>query len=761
MKRYINDPTDPKAAKKKKVYVLAESKQHKGDNLVDIDEFITEGNNLKSYYDKKGDADVEVIPFYGKDDLAKVKAMKMNPEDEVFVFGHSGGNIGGIKHEELASTLKDSGVKTCYMGSCNFEKYSEPYKQLENFYYRATDQWLGVNPKSDNIISAMFSKNNDYDKGEVGIMKPQDGVHYSKSFSRSQNSPIEADTTRNINEAPMMRANHPYAKTSLPKYGFGAALSKAGQFLSENQDAVNGVAGTMAAAGQVGNPNGFKGFLSGAGSGMALGSILPGIGTAIGAIGGGIIGLLSGRKKKKEQEALLEAQENERLLAEQRMIQNEKSSKYIHSQGVLNEYPTEGISNSNYYGKYYRYGGNPKKAEYLAEDAEVIEYDPANPPQTHANGEVEPLSPSMGEIKGDSHSDPSGGVAMSGGERIYSDSIKPSELGVEYFKSLGLKSKGTYANIAKYLGRLEGKQELSLDSDNKFESERAKRMKIKLAEAKDILFADQESNKPMNDMEKEMYGKKLPKYLNGALVRNPFLRFRTPNEITDGRALTPEQQFGMTNSTESSKSGFELGNFLNKGAKFLGDNLDMIAPIGQYFANNRDIEQMPLTQKTQMYSPIAMDYTRGDGLQQSRIASTANQALRFGTAGSTQTQNAIIGDVVSRAVNASNDVSDAENKRIEAIKANNVQNYNQAGLYNTDLTNRTYGDYQQNRMLQLSEKMNNRNNLTQSILGNLQVRKMNEADRDMIRLISERDKERGIIDRSETYKNFLKKYGIG
>lgn len=48
-----------------------------------------------------------------------------------------------------------------------------------------------------------------------------------------------------------------------------------------------------------------KGALSGAATGASIGSAIPGIGTAAGAIGGGIIGLFSGSNKSKEQEELM------------------------------------------------------------------------------------------------------------------------------------------------------------------------------------------------------------------------------------------------------------------------------------------------------------------------------------------------------------------------------------------------------------------------------------------------------------------------
>jgi hypothetical protein len=189
--------------------------------------------------------------------------------------------------------------------------------------------------------------------------------------------------------------------------------------------------------------------------------------------------------------------------------------------------------------------------------------------------------------------------------------------------------------------------------------------------------------------------------------------------------------------------------------------LDMLAPLGQYMLNESSINQMPLTQKTDMYDPIYRDTSRRDGLQQNQIGATARQGFRAINAGGTQARNASIGDIVSRSMDASNQVADRENARIDEVEGENNQLANRAGMYNTEATNRAYGDYQHNRMMQLGEKMKNRNNLTQSILGNLQIRKMNDLDRDKMKLISERDKERGIIDRSDIFKEIFAKHTKG
>lgn len=165
-----------------KAYVFAE--KQKGEK---VQPFEIEGENLRKYYAKNNpNVDVEIIPFYGEDEFnsARQKIGNFSEEDQVFLFGHSGNTLGGVPHTQIADSLKDGNLKTCYAGSCNFENYSDPYKDIQDFYYRGKDQWLGVNPNSNNIISAMFSKSNDYDAGEVRAIKPQEGNQYNRVFNR-------------------------------------------------------------------------------------------------------------------------------------------------------------------------------------------------------------------------------------------------------------------------------------------------------------------------------------------------------------------------------------------------------------------------------------------------------------------------------------------------------------------------------------------------------------------------------------------------
>jgi hypothetical protein len=193
---FRNDPPNNEPAKKRKrAVVLAESPLIQDGYRNDA--FIKEGENVKKFYSNNPDVDVQIMPFYGQEEFKSIKEQlgQLSPEDEVYVFGHSGSKIGGIPHEEIAGTLKESGAKNCYMGSCKFEDYAEPYKDLQNFSYSPYDSWWGFNPQSKTPIEGMFSRATKQDNEpvdfysapivkEAEIVQPKQGVNYNRIFNR-------------------------------------------------------------------------------------------------------------------------------------------------------------------------------------------------------------------------------------------------------------------------------------------------------------------------------------------------------------------------------------------------------------------------------------------------------------------------------------------------------------------------------------------------------------------------------------------------
>lgn len=164
-----------------------------------------------------------------------------------------------------------------------------------------------------------------------------------------------------------------------------------------------------------------SGALSGAGTGAALGSVVPGVGTAIGAAGGAIVGGISGwMEGNKEQELEEQQKEMRRKMAARK------------NRRIVQNYDSEGVKKT---GLYLEKGGKIP-GDYYAEKGEVIMHKLDNMPTTDENGSLQKLSTNYSKIKGDSHEADSGGVGMSGGEKIYSDELEVSDELYNQFKRL-------------------------------------------------------------------------------------------------------------------------------------------------------------------------------------------------------------------------------------------------------------------------------------------------------------------------------------
>lgn len=169
--------------------------------------------------------------------------------------------------------------------------------------------------------------------------------------------------------------------------------------------------------------------------------------------------------------------------------------------------------------------GNP---QYEAEGQEVVQGQPIA-----FNGQVQQNASDMATLKGPSHSN--GGMKMSGGDRVFSDSIKMPNM------------KHTFANHADKLGKMKGKYEKQLDkSKNDKLSVKTAMMNIANIDKQiDDLFNTQEQLKQemfAKDINKVImkYGGKLPKMNDGGNLNgykfNPVTRTYTDvmgNTITE------------------------------------------------------------------------------------------------------------------------------------------------------------------------------------------------------------------------------------
>jgi len=173
---------------------------------------------------------------------------------------------------------------------------------------------------------------------------------------------------KDLYRSPLPRAR--FKGSSLPQYGAGGWMETANYFLGSDQgQKLMGNLGTVgnylgmadAADGQM-NPylSTGAGALKGAQMGAKLGSIVPGVGNVVGAVGGALIGggaaLLKARKEEDmREEAELQKQKEEEFRKESLRVANLQTDK-----GILDTYPTSGVSDAGFL---MMYGGIRKKFE--------------------------------------------------------------------------------------------------------------------------------------------------------------------------------------------------------------------------------------------------------------------------------------------------------------------------------------------------------------------------------------------------------------
>jgi hypothetical protein len=254
-----------------------------------------------------------------------------------------------------------------------------------------------------------------------------------------------------------------------------------------NYDAVQGIAGLGQVGGQFISALGERkdgkvnvgakvagGALSGAATGAALGtSIMPGIGTAIGAIGGALVGgITSGTTAGKQNKAIMDA---EKAQKQREADMNEERSRYI-----LNNFPTQGVKNAQYY---YAAGG-------------VLPLQ-GMPPQgmPQQGGILQPVNSDTTVAQGATHEQ--------GGIDIGTAEVEDNEVLVEqsdgsnkvFSDRLPYKNGTTFAQEAARLSEEKAKEEAKMTSNSIYEKGTATRNIEKLNQQLDDLFAVQEARK--------------------------------------------------------------------------------------------------------------------------------------------------------------------------------------------------------------------------------------------------------------------------
>lgn len=104
----------------------------------------------------------------------------------------------------------------------------------------------------------------------------------------------------------------------------------------------------------------------------------------------------------------------------------------------------------------------------------------------------EKLASDMTMAKGPTHEQ--GGVDGKGGERVYSNRLKPNEDIIKLLKSVGVNPNQakTYAQAAETIGRRQKRYEDKLSSEDRITSSTGKMMLSRIEQAKDMLYKDQQ-----------------------------------------------------------------------------------------------------------------------------------------------------------------------------------------------------------------------------------------------------------------------------
>lgn len=506
------------------------------------------------------------------------------------------------------------------------------------------------------------------------------------------------------------------------------------------------------------------GVLSGATSGASIGSIFPGPGNIIGAGVGAVMGLVGGiskrKQEKKERERLREAQ-----ALEQQRVQE------IHDQQVLGAYDSQGDSNFEYYAKggkiyntpqfSYQQGGTvdlQEGADYEVEGGEVIE----------GNAQLEsgsPIANNMQVVQGPSHE--GGGVMGTGGERVFSDRLKPEEDIKQIFDLIGLgKPKGkTYAELAESLGKSKGKMESKLESNSRPSVNTAEQMLPKIDAALDILFEDQESSKS------EPYSGIDPiEFRQGGQLPKPYTSrpdFSMPSQEIE-RQLNTFNPIGRTsigdvmdmdrNITESSiiPNAISLdieetpnSQIPNSQRIDWGSIAGHVGNLGSFLSNRADIDKLDTSvNRTYLPAPV-YDYRDRSGTARREVNRMVRSGQRaLGT--SSQTVNAANqAAIMSQGLQAQNAIQQAENERRDRY-----DNIYQNRAWQTNAQNAAISNESSDQRRELYNMKNvyapqqARAAFMQGVRGNEAVRMQRKTDRDRLMMSALLNDNNGVLTRA-------------
>lgn len=190
-------------------------------------------------------------------------------------------------------------------------------------------------------------------------------------------------------------------------------------------------------------------------------------------------------------------------------------------------------------------------------------------------------------------------------------------------------------------------------------------------------------------------------------------------------------------------NSFKNTDFKDVFNRSLGD----IAGLINFSKNKTEIENLPITQPFTQVSAVQEDVTRRDASAINEIRRQSRAASLGVTSGSAQREASIRGGIHAGAISEINQVKTRENLRIDATQARNAGRAQQTGIINAGIVNQQFGDIQQNLFTQSQARVQNRQALVDSLLGNKFQRDNQDLERERMTLIALRDNDRGTLRR--------------
>jgi hypothetical protein len=357
---------------------------------------------------------------------------------------------------------------------------------------------------------------------------------------------------------------------------------------------------------------------------------------------------------------------------------------------------------------FYAKGGETNTYDYEVEDKEVIQGEGVE----LEGGKGKELSSDMTVVDGELHEE--GGVQGSGGERVFSDRIKPSPSLTKVITKLGFKVKedDTYATLATKFGKLKGEMEdKNKNATGHIARNTASSMLPKLNMLIEATYQDQEATKEGVGNTARIFamGGKLPKYpLGGGLTsygnsmnipmtlgtKLPFPTFN--GQVGLGNPTQGIKGVGIASSPNSVAGQMDLGDLgaLAGGQGGGKQDLSTLTPallsgfgyLNEMIANSR----LRMPNSPNLLSLLPNTYTDRTQAARNRNEASARSMM-------SQVSRNNIGErqaMFSRLLNANNDLQQSENQRRDTyeqnltaqnagVKAQNVQAVN---VYNQDYT---------------------------------------------------------------------------